>query len=216
MNEFHKVQHLGTGNFTTIFKAVSKIDGKTYAIKQAEKAKLSRVRKEADLFMEKHCLSKLKCTFLSIQNASMLSDYGKLSKMRCIFSLKWTALKMDSCGIALGSTESSESLSINTMLVKSLRPSTQSIKNTILFIVILNLKISSLLKITKSGLSTSGQLETFQDLTSKAQVMGSREENLLSTMWVHLSTWHLSAFIIRLQKKYQMSTHSAEFFISWR
>jgi 5-methylthioribose kinase len=62
MNEFHKVQHLGTGNFTTIFKAVSKIDGKTYAIKQAEKAKLARVRKEADLFMEKHCLSKLKGT----------------------------------------------------------------------------------------------------------------------------------------------------------
>lgn len=45
MNEFHKVQHLGTGNFTTIFRAVSKIDGKTYAIKQAEKAKLTRVRK---------------------------------------------------------------------------------------------------------------------------------------------------------------------------
>ena len=62
MNEFTKVQHLGTGNFTTIFKGVSKIDGKTYAIKQAEKAKLTRVRKEADLFMEKHCLSKLKGT----------------------------------------------------------------------------------------------------------------------------------------------------------
>ena len=51
MNEFHKVQHIGTGNFTTIFRAVSKIDNKTYAIKQAEKAKLTRVRKEADLFM---------------------------------------------------------------------------------------------------------------------------------------------------------------------
>jgi 3-phosphoinositide dependent protein kinase-1 len=31
-----------------------------YAIKQAEKTKLQRMRKEADLFMEKHCLSKLK------------------------------------------------------------------------------------------------------------------------------------------------------------
>ena len=46
MNEFHKVQHIGTGNFTTIFRAVSKIDGNTYAIKQAEKEKLRRVRKE--------------------------------------------------------------------------------------------------------------------------------------------------------------------------
>ena len=45
MNEFHKVQHLGTGNFTTIFRAVSKVDGQVYAIKQAEKAKLTRMRK---------------------------------------------------------------------------------------------------------------------------------------------------------------------------
>jgi hypothetical protein len=60
------VQHLGTGNFTTIFRAVSKVDGQTYAVKQAEKAKLSRVRKEADLFMEKHCLSKLKGIYFAM------------------------------------------------------------------------------------------------------------------------------------------------------
>lgn len=54
------MEHIGTGNFSTIFKATSKKDGKVYAIKQAEKAKLQRMRKEADLFMEKHCLSKLK------------------------------------------------------------------------------------------------------------------------------------------------------------
>jgi hypothetical protein len=45
---------------------VSKKDGKLYAIKQAEKAKLTRMRKEADLFMEKHCLSKLKGNFFVI------------------------------------------------------------------------------------------------------------------------------------------------------
>ncbi len=66
MNEFHKVQHIGTGNFTTIFRGVSKVDGKTYAIKQAEKDKLQRMRKEADLFMEKHCLSRLKGTLFII------------------------------------------------------------------------------------------------------------------------------------------------------
>jgi serine/threonine protein kinase len=54
------LEHIGTGNFSTIFRGVSKKDGKTYAIKQAEKSKLQRLRKEADLFMEKHCLSKLK------------------------------------------------------------------------------------------------------------------------------------------------------------
>ena len=62
MNEFFKVQHVGTGNFTTIFKAVSKKDNKTYAIKQAEKVKLANMGKQADLFMEKHCLNKLKGT----------------------------------------------------------------------------------------------------------------------------------------------------------
>jgi len=54
------MQHIGSGNFSAIFKAISKKDGKMYAIKQAEKVKLQRMRKEADLFMEKHCLSKLK------------------------------------------------------------------------------------------------------------------------------------------------------------
>jgi serine/threonine protein kinase len=60
IDEFEKLTHLGTGNFSTIFKGKSKKDGKIYAIKQAEKSKLQRLRKEADLFMEKHCLSKLK------------------------------------------------------------------------------------------------------------------------------------------------------------
>lgn len=66
INEFGKLEHIGTGNFSTIFRGTSKKDGKTYAIKQAEKAKLQRMRKEADLFMEKHCLSKLKGTVENI------------------------------------------------------------------------------------------------------------------------------------------------------
>lgn len=51
---------MGTGNFSIIFKSVSKKDGNTYAIKQVEKAKVQRMRKEADVLMEKHCLNKLK------------------------------------------------------------------------------------------------------------------------------------------------------------
>ena len=51
---------MGSGNFSEIFKVVSKLDGKVYAIKQIEKAKVKRLEKEADIFMEKHCLQKLK------------------------------------------------------------------------------------------------------------------------------------------------------------
>jgi serine/threonine protein kinase len=45
LNEFGKLTHLGSGNFSEIFKATSKKDGKTYAIKQVEKAKVQRIRK---------------------------------------------------------------------------------------------------------------------------------------------------------------------------
>ena len=54
------MSHIGTGNFTSIFRTTSRKDGCTYAIKQAEKGKVERLRKTADLFMEKHCLGKLK------------------------------------------------------------------------------------------------------------------------------------------------------------
>lgn len=35
MDEFYKVQQIGTGNFSTIFRATSRKDGQVYAIKQA-------------------------------------------------------------------------------------------------------------------------------------------------------------------------------------
>lgn len=51
---------MGKGNFSEIYSAVSLKDGKKYAIKQIDKAKLKRLEKEADVLMEKHCLQKLK------------------------------------------------------------------------------------------------------------------------------------------------------------
>ena len=60
LDAFGKMEHIGSGNFSVIFKTTSKKDGKQYAIKQVEKAKVQRMRKEADVFMEKHCLNKLK------------------------------------------------------------------------------------------------------------------------------------------------------------
>jgi 3-phosphoinositide dependent protein kinase-1 len=60
IDEFTDLKFVGKGNFSEIFSAVSLKDGKTYAIKQIDKSKLKRLEKEADVFMEKHCLQKLK------------------------------------------------------------------------------------------------------------------------------------------------------------
>ena len=54
------MKFVGSGNFSEIFSGVSYKDGKTYAIKQIDKSKLKRMEKEADVFMEKHCLQKIK------------------------------------------------------------------------------------------------------------------------------------------------------------
>jgi len=40
IDEFYDIKHIGTGNFTSIFKAISKKDQQVYAIKQADKAKV--------------------------------------------------------------------------------------------------------------------------------------------------------------------------------
>lgn len=60
IDNFVELEHVGTGNFSTIFKGKSKQDGRVYAIKEVEKMKLKRMEKEADIIMEKHCLTKLK------------------------------------------------------------------------------------------------------------------------------------------------------------
>jgi hypothetical protein len=45
MEEFGKLEHIGTGNFSMIYKSRSKKDGKFYAIKVIEKEKVKRIRK---------------------------------------------------------------------------------------------------------------------------------------------------------------------------
>jgi serine/threonine protein kinase len=60
LSEFGKLTHIGSGNFSLIYKGVSNKDGQVYAIKQIERDKVKRLRKEADVLMEKHCLLKLK------------------------------------------------------------------------------------------------------------------------------------------------------------
>lgn len=45
LGEFGKLEHVGSGNFSEIFKTKSKADGQIYAIKQIEKNKVQRMRK---------------------------------------------------------------------------------------------------------------------------------------------------------------------------
>jgi len=59
LDHFKDLNRIGIGNFSDIYSALNIFDKKTYAIKIIEKAKLKRIRKEADILMEKHCLKKL-------------------------------------------------------------------------------------------------------------------------------------------------------------
>lgn len=59
LDHFKDLKKIGEGNFSDIYSALNLFDKKTYAIKIINKAKLARVRKEADILMERYCLKKL-------------------------------------------------------------------------------------------------------------------------------------------------------------
>lgn len=58
--EYEIKEQIGEGNFTKIYLAYNKILKKNVALKIAEKARLIKLHKEKELFIEKHCLTKLK------------------------------------------------------------------------------------------------------------------------------------------------------------
>ena len=61
MDDFERIRQAGTGNFTEIWLVKSREDeSKQYALKIVEKQKVTRLRKQNDILMEKHCLNKLK------------------------------------------------------------------------------------------------------------------------------------------------------------
>lgn len=60
ISHFVNLDKIGEGNFSVIYKAFNIFDQKTYAIKLFDKVRVQRIRKEADIFMEKHCLTVLK------------------------------------------------------------------------------------------------------------------------------------------------------------
>lgn len=84
------------------------------------------------------------------------------------------------------------------------------------FIVILNLKIFYLTRVTGSNLSTLAQQKTWADLTSKVQGMALKVRSLSNTMWAHRTTWHHNAFTTRHHKKSQIFTLWAAYYISWK
>ena len=59
-DEYEIKEEIGQGNFTKIHLAYNKKHKKTVALKIAEKSRLIKLHKEKELFIEKHCLTKLK------------------------------------------------------------------------------------------------------------------------------------------------------------
>ena len=74
IDHFKDLKKIGEGNFSDIYSAINLFNKKTYAIKIINKGKLKRVRKEADILMEKHCLKKLMGNPYAIEIYSTFQD----------------------------------------------------------------------------------------------------------------------------------------------
>ena len=58
--DFEVIKQLGEGNFTKIFQVQHvKYPGRFYAMKVCSQLKVSQLRKETDILMEKHSLNKI-------------------------------------------------------------------------------------------------------------------------------------------------------------
>ncbi|KAM3139596.1 hypothetical protein pb186bvf_008241 [Paramecium bursaria] len=84
IDDFTDLQFIGTGNFSEILKVKEIETNKVFALKRIDKRKLQQVNKEKDVYMEKHCLQKLKdmpcvieinATFQDEFNLYMLMEY---------------------------------------------------------------------------------------------------------------------------------------------
>lgn len=51
---------IGTGNFTEVYTCVEKVSGKSFGIKEVNKEKVEKLKKERDVVMEKHVLMRLR------------------------------------------------------------------------------------------------------------------------------------------------------------
>ena len=60
MDDFEFLELLGVGNFSEIIHVKERRTGKEFALKKLEKAKVNQMRKQADVMMEKHALTRLK------------------------------------------------------------------------------------------------------------------------------------------------------------
>lgn len=60
MNDFEFLEVLGNGNFSEIIHVRERRTGKHFALKRVNKNRVVQLRKQADVFMEKHALMRLK------------------------------------------------------------------------------------------------------------------------------------------------------------
>ena len=69
---------LGRGTFTSVYRAVEKATGKRCAMKIVDRYRCERLKKTADVFMEKHCL-------LRTNHPNIVKMLGWFSDNTCIY-----------------------------------------------------------------------------------------------------------------------------------
>lgn len=78
IRDFRLGELVGSGNFTQIFEAEERANGKKVAIKVAAKARLLQLNKVEDLKVEKHCLGKLKGVPQVVQMLETTQDFDNV------------------------------------------------------------------------------------------------------------------------------------------
>ena len=71
--DFDVIKQVGEGNFTRIYQVEYR--KKNYALKVCDLAKVSNLRKETDILMEKHALNKIKTVYADMPCVKLLATF---------------------------------------------------------------------------------------------------------------------------------------------
>ena len=92
---------LGRGTFTSVYASVEKASGKRYAMKIVDRYRCERLKKTADLYMEKHCLLRTNHVNI-IKMCGWFSDNTSIFVMleECLGGELWELIKTVGCPVA--------------------------------------------------------------------------------------------------------------------
>ncbi|CAE7777403.1 PDPK2 [Symbiodinium pilosum] len=92
---------LGRGTFTSVYASVEKATGRRYAMKVVDRYRCERLKKTADVFMEKHCLQRTNhCNIIKM--LGWFSDNTNIYVMleECLGGELWEVIKTVGCPVA--------------------------------------------------------------------------------------------------------------------